>query len=302
MRSKISAPIASGLFFVMAAGLAWYTWRQNSRLDPSLHALRQRQSTLAAKIALARDQMDARRQSQAELQARIQSLHASKVVAAQDNSGDDALKRESLATLVTSDPHLLDLYLKSYRLGLRRQYSAAYQALGLAPSQIDKLEDLATEHEAEGLDIRASAEAQGLTNTDPGIQAMLHESNEQEKTAAAEVIGLSWQLIQASSAGRVQPLQSEVSKVAMQVAYDAEPMTSAQAAQLTQILANNSSTYQSGGRATPNSIDWDSAAVQAAGTLPPAQVQAMTTFGTLNALLNLVRQFNATQPQAAPAK
>jgi hypothetical protein len=296
MRPKLSTPVVSGLFFVVSLGLAWHAWRQNSRLGQSLQALLQKQTALTARIHQAQDQVDARKKDQAELQARIKSLSGSKAPAAtEDGSGSDALKRMSLATLVTSDPHLFDLYLRSFRFGLRRQYGAAYQALGLNAAQIDKLEELATAHEADNMDIHASAEAQGLTPADSGIAAMVQQSNQQERDAAAAIIGMNWQLIRVSTAARVQPLQSDVYNIALGAAYASQPMTSAQTAQLTQILANNSSSFQSGAQAVSKSVNWDAAVAQAASTLTPVQLQSMTTFASQAELKDLANQFNAAQ-------
>jgi hypothetical protein len=294
MRSNTWTLSASALFFALSLGLAWRAWRQESALGPSLRALAQKQAALDEQTRRAEEDADAGRRSRAEARARIQSPNPPKSQAA-DGPADDALKRMSLQSLLASDPKLLGLYLKSYRLGLNGQFRAAFKSLGLTPAQIAKLEDIATAAEADTIDIRASAEAQGLSTSDPGITAMMQESKQDFRNAVASVIGINWQLLQASSVGRIQPLQSAVDQVAAQVAFDAQPLTSDQAAELTQILANNSSAYKSGGRATPNSVDWAAAEAQAAGTLTPAEVRAMTSMSDLGALSSLVKQFYATR-------
>ncbi len=59
------------------------------------------------------------------------------------------------------------------------------------------------------------------------------------------------------------------------VATSGDPLSQMQAEQLSQILASNSSAYKNGGKATIDTIDWDSALAQAAGILGPSKVEAL---------------------------
>jgi hypothetical protein len=52
------------------------------------------------------------------------------------------------------------------------------------------------------------------------------------------------------------------------------PLPRIQSEQLTQILANSSASYKSGGNADQNDIDWDNALNQAAGLLSEDQLRA----------------------------
>ena len=76
MRPKTSFLIASGLFFAATLGLAWYTWREHSRLEESLRTLHREQIVLSGKIRDAQDQVDAQKKNETETQARIKALQA----------------------------------------------------------------------------------------------------------------------------------------------------------------------------------------------------------------------------------
>jgi len=85
MVPKIPAPAASVLFFILAAGLACYAWRQKTRLETSLEALLQKQAALTAKIQQTQFQVAAGRKSEVELRERIKSMHASKPLASTED-------------------------------------------------------------------------------------------------------------------------------------------------------------------------------------------------------------------------
>ncbi len=103
-------------------------------------------------------------------------------------------------------------------------------------------------------------------------------------------------LQQLYSSLRVQPMQNMVNDVSS-LSISA-PLTQEQSSQLMNILANASSAYGSGGRATAQSIDWSQALAQAQGILSEPQMNALRAESQLGQLMGLVKQYYQNpQPQ-----
>jgi hypothetical protein len=95
---------------------------------------------------------------------------------------------------------------------------------------------------------------------------------------------------------RIQPLQGLVNDVSS--LSISEPLNPQQSAQLLTILANASSSYQGGGKATQLSVDWSQAVPQAQGILSAAQINALNAESQLAQVSSLGRQFLQSQSRA----
>jgi hypothetical protein len=73
-------------------------------------------------------------------------------------------------------------------------------------------------------------------------------------------------------------------------------LTETQANQLLMILANASSSYQDGGKATLKTVDWDQVMAQAQGVLSAQQIAAMSAEAQLGKLGPLITQFRQSNP------
>jgi hypothetical protein len=74
------------------------------------------------------------------------------------------------------------------------------------------------------------------------------------------------------------------------------PLTETQANQLLAILANASSSYQDGGKASPKTVNWDQVMAQAQDVLSAQQIAAISAEAQLGKLWPLLAQFQQSNP------
>jgi hypothetical protein len=303
MAAKGSINVAAAGLLLLAAAFLWYAVHAAQAADAALAAASQNQAALKASLQKAQARAAAREHEAATLQAELNARRAQRAAAARPPSERSNPRQAgpSLGTLLASDPKLMDLFLRSYRANLSGRFGAAYLKLGLTPAQIQKFEDLATAHEADQMDLQAAAEAQGLTEADPGITAMRQASNKQFRAAVvAADIPIPPGVISPTRIG-TPPTQQFVDQLATTVALSSTPMTFAQVGQLTPILESAGISPLTGPQATSPTIDWQKIALQATGILSGPQLQALQVQTSLYQLGGLVKQFYSQQ-QPDPAK
>ena len=186
------------------------------------------------------------------------------------------------------------------------RYAAFYRKLALTSDQIARFEQVNTNHFLQVQDIAATAKDENQTFSDPAIKELGKQEYMQFKQAATDVLGE-----QGFREYQQYQRTSDVGAMTDAVAgntYFNDALNAQQAEQLTQILANNSAAYQKGQDASPNDIDFTSAAAQAQGILSPTQLAALKTLyngeqagRTLFQLLNTLTQ-PEVPPGASPAK
>jgi hypothetical protein len=187
----------------------------------------------------------------------------------------------------------MNLYLKSFRANLTDRFSWIYEKLGLTPDQIIRVEDLATAHEQENMDLRAAAAAQDLPMSDPGIAALHRQANQQYSAAVSAAIGegAAQQMTQFPAVSAT--LQGVVNNLASVVALSPTPMTYAKVGELAPILADAASRSANGG--DPASINWDKVTTEAAGILSDPQLQVLRSMASLGEINALVREYYSQQ-------
>jgi len=272
VRSRSSLIVAASVFLVIALAFEWHRVRSAHAADPALTALNEKLARLEVNLAQERKRIAAGRRHVADLESRIKSAKPRKAAAAKTPS-----QPKDPATLMASDPNLRALYLKSFRACLARRYGSMYRSLALTPEQIDKFEELATAQADEVVTIQAAAVAQGLQLSDPGVAALEKQSNNQFYELVGSEVGapVVQQLVELD---RISPVQQAANLTELFNPVGSPPLTGGQETQLTQVLANASASYQGGGKADPNSINWDMVYDQAdtllSGVLTGSQLQA----------------------------
>lgn len=163
------------------------------------------------------------------------------------------------------------LYLRQTNAHLHWHYLPLYRALGLSAEAIAKI-DAAGMREAERtLDFRLAAQAQGLTPDDPAVQADRKQADQEFQAELLGILGPEGarqyqQFVQTDRA------RSLVSRLAGTLATSDEPITAEQAGSLVQAFAQSTATYQGGGAADLNAMNWNDAFVNARQVLTPAQI------------------------------
>jgi hypothetical protein len=291
MNSKASA--AAVVLLALALGLAWFSFNARREAEASLAAIAGRRATLDGGVRDAEAKIAAAERDQAAIQAVIKELQARKPPPSP--ARPPAPKPPDEATLLMQNPELLALYAKSFRANLNQRYGLIYQALGLSPDQVEKLNDHFTEEEKEKMKLLAAAASQGLDRSDPDIQAMLWDLGGRYDRTRADLIGetASNQFIQLYNAVPFAPM---VNDTASFLALSSTPLTAPQEMQLMQVLSAASSHDEKTGQANPASVNWENAFQQAQVFLSAPQLAALKVEFQLSELVKANKQFYQQPP------
>ena len=188
------------------------------------------------------------------------------------------------------------------------EYGPFCRAAGLTPDQIKKFEGAVVAHGLRASDVLDVAKEQGLPGRDQAVQSFWKPENAQFIEDEKDALGSSaYQQFQQYE--RTEVVKSVADAVAGMVFDSGEPLSSQQAAALTQILANNSTKYQNGNAATLDDLNMATAVAQAQKILKPNQLAALQTSLTartavqkLNSLLaSAANQANVSNGAPAPS-
>jgi RNA polymerase sigma factor (sigma-70 family) len=281
--TKLGLGIAC-LITLFAVGSAVYEGNAAGRAQTSLAAA---QASLSAALAthkadLAKQQQLARNaaednQKWAELQKTIDEMRSK---AAQDTAAApnrEAAKAAALAAgqaFLTAFPQARTMLLEIGKAQVARYYSAFIQAAKLTPAQIENLEDQSSEQLVQTITFGPTGPRPGNPFLpDAQLMAILGDQGFQ----------------QLQDFKRMQSLQDVVNDASSM--STSVPFTGTQANQLLTIIANASSSYQTGGNASLNTVNWDQVMAQAQGVLSPQQMGALSAEAQLGKLDLLIAQF-----------
>jgi hypothetical protein len=291
--------LSATVFLILAWGFGCHYYQSAHSAESSLAFLDQNLAQVDASVHQAKEQLAIREQVSASLREKLNraqtALTAPKVV-----DPKDSLPAKDDATLLAADPKLRELYLKGIRSGLGFLYGSMYQmyqSLGLTQAQIDKFEELATAQADDVITMKAAALAQGLTLSDPAFAALEKQNLEQYYATIDREVGapVSQKLIEYA---RLGPAESVAGRTANYIPLGSPPLTSLQVAQLKQIVANASASYQNGGDTNLDDINWDQANDLAAHLLSGAQLETYQAVAGYEQIQAKIRQFYA-KPQAS---
>jgi hypothetical protein len=260
--------------------------RRNAEL--SLAALSGEQAALAARIRAAEAKLASGERQQAEMQTVLQGLPAPQP--ASPSSGVSTEKIPDEATVLAHNPELSALQAKSFRAGLTARYGLIYQALGLTPDQIERINDLLTRGKQEEMKLIAAAGSQGLDRSAPEVQALLQQVRARYASEDGAIVGDATNRQFEHLVGTL-PLADHVTNMVSLLASSSTPFTSSQGIQVLQILENTSSLDPATMQADPSTIRWEEAFQQAQGILSAPQLAAMKADFQLSELVRLKKEF-----------
>jgi RNA polymerase sigma factor (sigma-70 family) len=211
--------------------------------------------------------------------AEMQSRAAQDAEAASNRKTDKATALAAGQAFLAAYPQARPMLLEISKAQIARNFAAFFQKAGLTPTQIENMENQTAEQWIQTVTVGPNGIHPGDPQLpDDRLKAILGDQGFQ----------------QFQDFERVQPLQGFVRDASSM--STSVPITETQANQLLMILANASSSYQGGGKASPNTVDWDQVMVQAQGVLSAQQIAAISAEAQLGKLMPLVAQFRQSSP------
>jgi len=317
MRIKTIRTLLTALVFVAILGFALREVQMTRAATAQLASALGRQGDLQAELRKTEKLLAEASRHRSDLNNRLAMLQAAK----KDISSYEG-ERRILAELgkpwreivLCKDPRLQAMYLQSERTAIPERYAAFVSALGLSPDQAGKLEAAIMADTERNLDIKASAQTQSLDSSNPGVAALLNQSDDELKTALTDLLGADG-YSQLQDYQRTLPTREFVNTLAGELAFTDSPLDGQQANLLVGMLSSANSSYQNGGIAvSPRLQDYNSLmATQSLAQAPVAwdsiksQAQVLLNaaqFSLLNAMMqnnsSTVQLYNMVT-QASPA-
>jgi hypothetical protein len=296
MNRNIQTVVIALLLLAVGCGVAWNSYQARLQAETSLAALAHQRAALDAGVHAAESKISAIESERTALQAAVARMEAGKPAARA--AAAPPARPATEAALYLANPDLFALYAKSFRANLPSRYGLIYQAIGLTSDQVDKVNDLFAQQDTEKWKLMIAAEAQGLDRSDTDIQALLQQLRAKYADSLVEIIGepAAEQFHQLSN---TLPLTPALNDMASLVAFSSEPVTTAQQAQLLQIMGRASGVDKGTGQVDPATIKWDDVLQQAQGVLSPTQLAALKVESELSDLGKANKQFYRQQPPAA---
>jgi hypothetical protein len=172
---------------------------------------------------------------------------------------------------VLSDPGFQERKLRSELGRVAELYAALFNQLDLSSAQIDKLQELIARRNLAEFNLRV-ASSDGAANRQ--LWSQLAESFKQELIS---LLGQS-NYVLFEEHERKLPVWQLVNNFAGALAMEGDPLSLPQAEELVAVLADTSPTYQQGGTADPDEIDWPAAVEETQQVLTPVQQQIFLNF------------------------
>jgi hypothetical protein len=275
----------AGALVILSLGFAGWAFQQRRQAQAETARLAEAQLSLETSIKRAQARSDARKR---EAAAQAATAARAQAAAAKTNGQPD------VDAILTSHPELLATFVKAIRGQTDQIYGELFSRLHLSADQIDHLKTLIVNDLEAQLDLRSTAQAQGLGNDDPVIA----KARDQQKAdlQAAEQALLGPDAYPAFNAAiRTQPLRSAVDQIAYMMQFSSAPLTGSQSEQLLGLMAQSSSDYRGGRDASTKSVDWDAVMAQAPAFLAPSQLATLQGTAQVYRFEVLAREFDAQQ-------
>lgn len=290
--------IAMGIATVLAVSFAVYETTSAQKAEASLvTANRIHQSDVAKQQELS-ERVAVAEQAQAQLKAQlaeqrtaaeaakaaveVPSARSARGANAGGAAADAARKKaqeDGQAFIAMFNAQVRPMLMNVGRAQIERNFSSLIRSGMLTPAQIEALETATAEHWIDSIEVTPNSIHPG----DPNLK------DDELKRVLGDDGFKSFE-----EARRMQPLQGAVNDISSMSVF--APLTPEQSKQLLQVVAGASSVYQSGGKGTPQSIDWDKVITQSQSFLSESQLNAVKAEAQLPQIMTLIKQFYQNQP------
>lgn len=174
--------------------------------------------------------------------------------------------------LARDNPAMMNQWIANQRAQLQRQYGVWFEKLQFTPAQREKFKNLLAAQAARQTDIGTAAKVHGLDFNDPVVLKLAADSRQQlEREFVAELGEPAFRSYQDFE--RTIPVRGFVDGFAVQMAAT-EPLTPAQAEQLSNALIGATPVSAETGSLSPGKVDWPAVDRLAAQFLSPTQLAA----------------------------
>jgi RNA polymerase sigma factor (sigma-70 family) len=204
------------------------------------------------------------------------TMSAAELASARDklDKVKEKLAQEVDAKLVAmSDPEVQRTRIEMERIGMGLRFSQLYRNLNLTPEQVARFEARWIESRQEGVDILAAAKSNGVAPDDPVIRTLASQGKEKYENDMRAILGETG-FAEYQNYERSYPARDVVGGMLANLTFAGAPLSSDQMNQLTRAIAEQSVSYQKGGRVGErgNDVNWPAVVAQAQQFLSPAQV------------------------------
>jgi RNA polymerase sigma factor (sigma-70 family) len=167
------------------------------------------------------------------------------------------------------NPEAMEAWLNAERSALDLQFGALFRILRLTPEQEGQFKNVLMEKFHVVADITATAQAQGLTMSDPAIRAAFKDATDKAEESLKTLLGPD-RYAQLREFGVTSEIREVVRNVAGDLASTAAPLDAQKTEQLIQIIAANSSQGSAGYKV--DTTQWPAVLDAAATFLSPEQL------------------------------
>jgi hypothetical protein len=300
MKSNPSpAGIAGLIVSVAAIGVAIYEFTAARKAETSLAAAIHDHQVDEARLQELTRSAKAAAQDQADLQRIIEQQQRAATANAQAAPGDQSAQADKAAkagevarnakaaaladgqAFLASYGQSREMLLQLGRAQIGRNYARFFQMAGIPAAQAEELINQTDLHWIETITLAPNSIHPGEPELpDDQIKNILGDQGFQ----------------QLQDFKRLQPIQGLVNDVSN--LSTSEPFSPEQTTQLLNIIANANEGYRGGGKADPQSIDWDQVMVQAQGVLSKPQLTVLKAESQLPQIMGLVKQYYQNHPPA----
>ena len=196
----------------------------------------------------------------------------------------------STETVTDKDPKLQVYELAAKRVSMETTYGPLLSRLQLTPAERERFLDVMLGRHEVTNDTANAVRSLGVKDS-PAIQQLLQQQKDETSKAQLALLGEA-RLSELQQYERSRVVRAQVvDRLGGAMATTETPLTASQAEQLTQVLAGASSSYRSGGTATADSINWDTAVADAKAVLAGPQLEAFARHAARQKTFYRVKQF-----------
>lgn len=312
---KTNILVTTGAIVVLAAAALTivHTVRSKQEAEDALAVTARKQAALEDELQRQNNRLLSAEESRAALQTSVGTAAAAKPKSPERPS-EKASPGAALPNpreLLTNDPQLQTLWLKSGRSAVQRQYGLLFETLQLSPAQIAKFQDNVIRQQEQLMDLAGVAQSQGA-EAKQAIDTLRAKANDEFQAAQSELLGSDgikrWRDYERSA-----QVRSVVEGFAGTAVLNGFPITAEQGNRLAETLAGATQDYGSGGRAEAATIDWASLDARLQQILSPPQLTLFKTAAPLGntwsrwttemeSAIRTAQQADAKNPSATAAK
>ena len=279
MSAKKVILVATCLLVAVSAGVTWHQEGQGRETERAFAVVVRKRVATEAKLRHEATRLAAAEKTCAELQTAFEAAQKAKdaaSAAAEAQKTVSVPKARNFLERLLKEPEMQNLQLASSRMELANTYAPLFRRLNLTPEQITRFQDNALERMAHNTDSGTAMRAQGLSQDDPVLEKLREQAEAEYLQSQRTLLGETGYR-QFQEYERTADARDVVRGLAGAAAVAGLPFGAQQAEQLTQVLANASSSYRSGQSAELDEIDWAIVDAQVQTILSESQLKLFQT-------------------------